>query len=503
MTDVIIVGAGPTGLMLAAELCLAGVKPLVLERLPEIRQVAKAGGIGGQVLDLLRYRDLGDRIRAAQTAPTPVPKFPFGGIHVDLTGLPNSPMQALPLPQPQLEALLQDHVRELGVEVRRGHEVRGLDQDADAVRLEVRGPGGDYRAEARFVVGCDGVRSRVRELAGIDFPGITYPEVHRLATTTVPEGITVRDDGDYDVPGYGRLRWGYTQTAGGVFAIANSAPDRLGIYTSEIPDRDYPDDEPMTPTELRASIHRVLGAEIPLGDPKRLTRFTYAARQTECYVDGRVLLAGDAAHQIPTGGVAVSAGMLDAVNLAWKLAATLHGTAPEGLLQTYHDERHQAGERLLLHSQAQVALRRGHDPAAESLRKVFGELVTDPQAAYRVAMMIAGADVRYPMPGAAPHALAGTFAADLPAHIANVLRAARPVLVDLAGRADLRDVAAPWTDRIEVASATRDDRQCDAMLIRPDAHIAWAAAVDQPTATTATGLREALGYWFGEPSTRR
>lgn len=497
-TDVIIVGAGPTGMMLAAELCLTGARPIVLERLPEIRQVAKAGGIGGQILNLLRYRELGDVFNAAAGAPVTA-RLPFGGIHVDLTILADSPMQVLRLPQPELEALLQTYVHDRGIEVRRGHEVTGLHQNDRTVRLEVQGTEGEYQIEASYVVGCDGVRSRVREMAGISFPGITYPEVHRLATTTVPEGIIARDDGYYDVAGYGRLRWGYNQTEHGIFAIANSAPDRLGIYTSEIPDRDYDDNEPMTLSELRASIARVLGAEIPLGEPKRLTRFSYAARHTERYLSGRVLLAGDAAHQIPTGGVAVAAGMLDAVNLAWKLAAALRGDAPEGLLQTYHDERHQAAERLLLHSQAQVALRRGYDPAAESLRKMFGELLSDPSVAHRVGTMLAGADVRYPMPGANPHALAGTFAADLPEH---VLRAARPVLVDLAGRTDLCEAAAPWSYRIEIAAATVDDRPCDALLVRPDAHVAWAANIGESVESAAPGLREALSYWFGDPSAR-
>ncbi|MGB8403250.1 MAG: FAD-dependent monooxygenase [Mycobacterium sp.] len=500
-TDVIIVGAGPTGLMLAAELCLAGVKPLVLERLPEIRDVAKAGGLSGQILDLLQYRELGDRLQAVAGTPIAA-RIPFGGIHVDLTGRPESPMKILRLPQPQLEALLQDHVGALGVEVHRSHEVTGLTQHDDAVRLDVDGPDGPYRIESRYVVGCDGVRSRVRELAGIEFPGVTYPEVHRLATTTMPAEITVRGDGDYDVPGFGRLRWGYTQTQGGVFAIASSAPGQLGLYTSEVPDREYDDDTPLTLAELRDSIRRVLGTDLPLGEPKRLTRFTYAARHAERYVAGRVLLAGDAAHQVPTGGVAVSAGMLDAVNLAWKLAGTVQGSAPDGLLQTYHSERHLTGERLLLHSQAQVALRRGHDPAAEALRKVFGELLIDPQGAYRVAAMIAGADVRYPMPGSLPHALAGTLVANLPDHVRTAMRSARPVLVDLAGRADLRTAVAPWGDRIEILSVTTDDRRTDAMLVRPDACIAWAADIGEPAETAAPGLQNALRYWFGDPGHR-
>ncbi|WP_418005170.1 FAD-dependent monooxygenase [Mycobacterium sp. PDNC021] len=486
-TDVIIVGAGPTGLTLATELCLSGVKPLVLERLTDIREVAKAGGIGGQILNLLRYRQLGDLLDDAAGAPVTA-KLPFGGIHVDLTELDESPMQVQRLPQPRLEALLQSHVQNLGVEVRRGHEVTGLQQDDDAVHLEVQGPDGPYRISAQYVVGCDGVRSRVRELAGIEFPGIVYPEIHRMATVAWPPEITVRDDGDYDVPGYGHLPWGYSQTEGGIFAIASSEPGRLGMYTSEAPDHDYDDDDPMTLDEFRDSVRRVLGVDIPLGEPQRLTRFTYAARHTERYVAGRVLLAGDAAHQIPTGGVAVSAGMLDGVNLAWKLAATIQGWAPPGLLDTYHSERHLAGERLLLHAQAQVSLRRGHDPADEALRKVFSELVSDASALARVGAMIAASDVRYPMSGAQPHALAGTFASGLPDDVVAALRAARPVFV---GPAELCDVAAPWADRVDVLEHPGLNYP-DALLIRPDAHIAWAGA-------TETGLRDALTYWFGEP----
>ena len=196
---------------------------------------------------------------------------------------------------------------------------------------------------------------------------------------------------------------------------------------------------------------------MPLGEPTRLSRFTFHARHAERYRAGRILLAGDAAHQFPAPGVALNAGMMDTVNLAWKLAADIHGWAPPGLLDTYHDERHLAGERALLHTQAQVALRRGHDPAAEALRELFSELIVDEQPLRRMAALIAGTDIRYPMPGPGQHALAGTFAPDLTLHtdqgttsVAELMHAARPVLLDLADRRDLREAARGWQHRVDI-----------------------------------------------------
>ena len=216
----------------------------------------------------------------------------------------------------------------------------------------------------------------------------------------------------------------------------------------------------MTLTELRDSIRRVLGVDLPLGDPTRLTRFTFHARHVERYRDGRILLAGDAAHLFPAPGVALNAGMLDSVNLGWKLAAAIHGWAPAGLLDTYHDERHLAGERTLLHTRAQVALRRGHDPAAEALRELFQELLTDEQPLRRIGALIAGTDIRYPPPGPDHHALTGTFAPDLPLHtdrgttsVAELMHTARPVLLDLADRPDLRETARDWQHRIDIHTA--------------------------------------------------
>ena len=379
-------------------------------------------------------------------------------MHVDFTQLADPPMQALLLPQPQLERLLAELAGELGAEIRRGQEVVGLSQDDATVTADVRGSDGQHRVTARYLVGCDGAHSRVRDMAGIPFPGITYPEVQRLAQVTVPESVTVLENGDIDVAGVGRIAFGFTRTERGEFAVGSTDPALLGLFTSEDESADYDDDEPMTLTELRDSIRRVLGVDLPLGEPTRLTRFTFHARQVERYRDGRILLAGDAAHLFPAPGVALNAGMLDSVNLAWKLAAAIHGWAPAGLLDTYHDERHLAGERTLLHTRAQVALRRGHDPAAEALRELFQELLVDEQPLRRIGALIAGTDIRYPPPGPDHHhALTGTFAPDLTLHtdqgttsVAELMHTARPVLLDLADRADLRETARDWQHRIDI-----------------------------------------------------
>ncbi len=497
----IIVGAGPTGLMLAGELRLAGVRPLVLERRPEQGKTPKAHGLSGQILDLLSYRGLLERVQEAVTDPVPVDRFPFGGVHVDLTRFDEPPLKAVPLRQPLLERLLEDHAVELGAELRRGHEVVGLTQDATSVTAQVRGPDGTYEVTAPYLVGCDGGRSPIRGLAGIGFPGTTYPEVNRIGQVSVPDGLTVHENGDIETPELGRVKAGFTRTDGGVFALGSLTPGILFIQTTEEDPGEVDDDVPMTLTELGDSIRRVLGGDVPLGDPVRLSRYQFSARQAERYRDGRVLLAGDAAHLLPSTGTAINVGMSDAVNLAWKLAADLQGRAPEGLLDTYHGERHAAGARALLQSQAQVALRRGQDPAAEALRAVFEELLGDEQPAKRLAAHIAGTDLRYPMPGGGDHALTGTFVPDFALEtdqgttsVGELLRLARPVLLDLADRPELRELAQGGLVDVHLAKAKAEDRPADVLLIRPDGYIAFAASAED---TAADGLREALSAWFG------
>ncbi|MFY9926668.1 MAG: FAD-dependent monooxygenase, partial [Streptosporangiaceae bacterium] len=507
----IIVGAGAAGLMLAGELCLAGVRPLVLERQPRLRDTPKANGFNGQIVELLRYRGLLERVEAASGRPIgPAPEAPFGGVQLDFSHLADPPLWAVHLPQPRLERLLDEHARELGAGIRRGHEVTGVSQDEATVTADVHGPEGPYRVTARYLVGCDGAHSRVRDAARIPFPGTTYPEVNRLAQVTVPDSVTRLDGGDLDVPGLGRIRAGFTRTDRGVFGFGSLTSGVLLLQTTEDEPAEVDDDAPMTLTELQDSIRRVLGAELPLGEVTRLSRYGFQARQAERYRDGRILLAGDAAHQFPATGIGINVGMLDAVNLAWKLAADIGGWAPPGLLDTYHDERHFAGARALLQTQAQVALRRGQDPAAQALRELFGELLADEQPLRRMGALIAGTSISYPMPGTSQHALTGAFAPDLTLRtdqgatsVAELMHTARPVLLDLADRPDLRETARDWRHRIDIHTARTDHRPADVLLIRPDAYIAWAATTGEPAGTAAPALRAALRSWFGTPEERQ
>jgi len=515
--DVVVVGAGPTGLMLAGELAQTGVRTVLLERRLEPSEVAKAGGLAGQILQLLHYRGELGRFREASvsatggrsgaTDPEPAPKFPFGGLHLDFSRLDDPPMRALLLPQPRLEAVLAERAVERGATVRRGHEVVGLHQDDQTVTVDVRGPEGPYEVTAQFLVGCDGGRSRVRDLVGIPFRGTSLPEIERLATVTVPDSVTVLDDGGLAVPGVGTIPFGYTATERGVFACSGLG-GTMGVYTAEVEATEYDADEPMTVAELSASVRRVLGVDLPLGEPLRMTRFGYSAKQADTYRAGRVFLAGDAAHLFPAGGVAINAGMLDSANLAWKIAGCVHGWAPAGLLDTYSEERRAAAERTLLHTRAQVMLRRAHGPGGDALRALFAELTTDEQPLRRLGALMAGTDAGGPISQGDP--LVGIFATDRALHVdrgdprfAGMLSAGRPVLLDLADRADLRELAGRWGARVGVVRAPKDERPADVLLVLPDSRIAWTAPVDEPGESAVPALQEALTAWFGAPRESR
>ncbi|MYW15098.1 NAD(P)-binding protein, partial [Streptomyces sp. SID2955] len=230
--DVIIVGAGPTGLMLASELRTAGVRPLLLERQQRLRETPRANGLGGRILELLHYRGMLADLHAAATDPHPVPRFPFGNVHLDFSGLADPPMRAVQIPQPRVERLLEERAGELGATIRRGHEVVGVRQDEEGVYVEVRCADGTYGATARYLVACDGSRSRVRDMVGIPFPGSTCSEVNRLGQVKPAEGAGWRDDGDLDVPGLGRLRAGFTRTDNGVVGFGWLTSEVLLISTT-------------------------------------------------------------------------------------------------------------------------------------------------------------------------------------------------------------------------------------------------------------------------------
>jgi len=522
--DVVIVGGGPTGLMLAAELRLGGASPVVLERLPEISQIPKGNGLIGQIVPTLEYRGLAGRFRAEATFTGPVPQFAFGSLQLDFSRLGRSPLDVMAIPQRKLEQVLDEWLRDLGGSVRRGHEVTGLSgpEDGRPVTLDVRGPDGGYQVRTRYLVGCDGARSLVRKQAGIGFPGVTSSEISRIGRVSLP---TVRIAGggvQADVPGVGRVPLMVTsQTPRGAYSLApltsldkSAAPGTFIFFTRE-DGSSAPDgpDAPMSLGELRESARRVLGADLPMTDPQWLTRTVGNSRQADRYRAGPVLLAGDAAHIFGAGG-SLNVGLLDAVNLGWKLAAQVAGWAPEGLLDSYHAERHLAGQRAILQTRAQRALSAGGEYAA-ALRELFGELMQFAEPLRHVGTIMEGSDVRYEMPAgrAGPHPLAGRLAPDLRletggrvTRVAELVQSARGVLLDLSdpggaltANGALAGAASGWPGRVGVTTArpVAPPAPAAAMLIRPDGYVAWAAGPD--AADLAGGLPEALRTWFGEP----
>jgi 2-polyprenyl-6-methoxyphenol hydroxylase-like FAD-dependent oxidoreductase len=497
--DVVIAGGGPTGLMLANELRLGGANTVVLERLPAPTGLSKALGLAGRAVQTLNYRGLLERFDAGFVPAVEYSRFAhLGGIPLDVGRLIDSaPPGHFPAPVParqaQVEEVLEERARELGADIRRGQEIVSLSQNDDHVTVDVRGPDGPYRLAARYLVGCDGARSRVRQQAGIGFPGTPPTQVSRLGDVTLAEPDSVP---------LGMLR-----TAAGGFAAVPLGEGIHRVVSTEW-GQEVDRDIPPTLDELRASVRRVLGADLPMSQPRWLSRFTDAARQADRYRAGRVLVAGDAAHiQLPAGGPGMTTGLQDAANLGWKLAAEIRGWAPPGLLDTYHAERHPVGERMLSFTRAQGVLL-GPGDHVSALRDLFGELLTHDQTLQYIVDRLLGLDIRYDirndLGGSSAHPLVGGWAPDLAlttdsgdARLATLMHTARPVLLDLTPDGRLRDAAAGWKDRVEITVA-HSDEALDGILVRPDGYVAWAAAArDGDADSDVDGLRRALATWFG------
>lgn len=499
--DVVIAGAGPNGLMLACELALAGVRPVVLDVLPGPSDEPKANGLVGQVIRQLDMRGLYRIIGGVDGPPEPMYEWMFAGMPLSLAGIEDNPMRALLIQQPRLVRLLEKHARDLGVDVRWGHELTGLDSAPDGVAVAVRTPERIYDIAATYLVGADGGRSTVRKTAGIDFPGSTSDTVARIAHVHMPDELRTADGG-YAIPGYGPLRFGHTRLDEGGLIFAQFSADRAMLGTLEYGRTPGFGDTPMTLDELRESAKRVLGVDVPIEPPRgpgphALRRIDgQNSRQADRYREGNVLLLGDAAHvHSAMGGPGLNLGMQDAVNLGWKLAAAVRRSAPAGLLDTYDSERRPVGERVMMQSMSQTALM-APGPEVGALRTLFGELLKEPSAAAHVAHLLSGSDVRYEVGDG--HPLSGLMVPDLAlddgCRVAGLLHDARPVLLDLTAGA-LTATATGWADRVDLVDGTMAGEPYGGMLIRPDGYVAWATdAVDE---AGLDRLRSALERWFG------
>jgi len=465
----------------------------VVERLAERTGESRAGGIHSRTLEVLDQRGVLDRFLAAGEL-TPVGHF--SGLWLDFDGFESRHPYPLMILQSAIERLLEEWAGELGVRVRWSSEVSGIHQDDDGVTVELGGTGArPATVRARYLVGCDGGRSTVRKLSGFAFPGTA-------ATMTALLG-------DVEVPDLPEDFIFMRRCPGGHFSAIALEPGWHRVITSEYGPVD--NDAPATFEQLRDSLIRLAGTDFGMHSPRWVSRFGDAARQAARYRIGRVLLAGDAAHiHYPAGGQGLNLGVQDAVNLGWKLASVVHGRAPEGLLDSYHAERHRVAERVLHNTRAQSALARP-GPEMDALREVFGSLMVIDDVNRYLRGIITALDIRYPADG--DHPLAGRRVPDADlktpdgaTRVYELLHAARPVLLDLCGSTEVAAVAGDWADRVDLVEAQSEDDcwpaptvgEIDApaaLLIRPDGHVAWAAADDDLPDTVA--LRAALTNWFG------
>ena len=473
---VVIAGGGPTGMMLAAELTLAGTGVVIVERRASFElESPRSRGLHSRTIEVLDQRGVVDRFLAEGKA---MQVQAFAGVPMDISDFPTRHNYGMALPQSHFERILSGWLDELGVPILREREVIGFTQDDSGVDVALS-DGTSLRA--KFLVGCDGGRSVIRKAAGIDFAGWDATTCWIIAEVEMEE-----------VPEFG-LRGG-----GG---IGPAEEGRVGVTLIEPePNRA---DEP-TLEDLRAALIRVDGTDHGAHSPRFISRFTDMTRQAVAYRSGRVLVAGDAAHvHAPMGGQGLNIGVQDAVNLGWKLAQVVGGTSPVSLLDTYQAERHPVGARVLRNTMAQRALG-ATDARSVALRDTVIELLRMDEPRKHVAAMIAGLDIAYDL--GEGHALLGRRMPDLDLATADgtvrafsLLHDAKPVLLNL-GAAGGLDIA-PWADRVQLVDASYagtwelpvvgEVGAPTAVLVRPDGHVAWVGD------GTDTGLREALTTWFG------
>lgn len=479
--EVVIAGGGPAGMMLAAELALAGVDVVLVERRPDHGLAgSRAGGFHSRTIEVLDQRGVAGRFLAEGR---PAQAAMFGATVLDMSDFPTRHPYSLGITQNHIERILSGWLAELPVQVLHGREVTGFTQDDDGVGVELA-DGTSLRAQ--YLVGCDGGRSAVRKAAGIEFPGWDPTRSNLIAEVEVTEEppATPRFD-EVGVHAVGRMGEGST----------------FRVVTTE---REINTSGEATLADVSEALIAVFGTDFGVHSPTWISRFTDMTRQAATYRAGRVLLAGDAAHvHYPAGGQGLSLGVQDAVNLGWKLAQVVGGTSPDGLLDSYHAERHPVGARSLRHTMAQTALQR-RDDRMQALVEVVSDLAAMDEPRRHLAGIVSGLDIHYDL--GEGHPLLGRRMPDLdlttadgPLRVYELLHDARPLLLDLGGMG-----ASSPTGRVKRVRATYSGGWVlpvlgpvsapIAVLVRPDGYVAWVGE------GTDAGLSEAITSWFGWPA---